>query len=117
VRGNPTIVHQVFGNLILNAVKFVPPGAQPLITIEGEEREGVARILVKDNGIGIAREHHDRIFGLFQRLHTVSEYPGTGVGLAIVRKGVERLGGRVTVQSEPGRGSCFCLELPLAEGA
>jgi PAS domain S-box-containing protein len=115
VRANPTIVQQVFGNLILNAVKFVPPGTRPIITIDGEQRGRMARVVVKDNGIGIAREHHDRIFGLFQRLHTGSEFPGTGVGLAIVRKGVERMGGRVTIQSEPGRGSCFGIELPLAE--
>jgi signal transduction histidine kinase len=67
---------------------------------------------VEDNGIGIAKEHQERIFGVFERLHRPEAYPGTGIGLAIVRKAMERMGGRAGVESEPGRGSRFYLELP-----
>jgi signal transduction histidine kinase len=72
---------------------------------------------VEDNGIGIAAAHQQQIFGLFQRLHTREKYGGTGVGLAIVRKGAERMGGRVGVESQTGEGSRFWLELPAAGGA
>ncbi|MFN3484690.1 MAG: sensor histidine kinase, partial [Planctomycetota bacterium] len=69
---------------------------------------------VEDTGIGVPREYWERIFRLFERLHTTQEYPGTGVGLAIVQKAVERMGGRVGVESEPGKGSRFWIELPAA---
>jgi len=72
------------------------------------------RLWVEDNGIGIAPAHQRQIFGLFQRLHTRDKYSGTGVGLAIVRKGAERMGGCVGVESQPGEGSRFWLELPTA---
>jgi signal transduction histidine kinase len=71
------------------------------------------RIWVEDNGIGIAPEHQGRIFGLFERLHSGGAYSGTGVGLAIVRKGAERMGGRVGVDSKVGKGSRFWVELPI----
>ena len=70
------------------------------------------RLWVEDNGIGIAREHCERIFGLFERLHTSEAYPGTGIGLALVRKGAERMGGKAGVESAPERGSRFWVELP-----
>jgi signal transduction histidine kinase len=98
-------------NLVQNAAKFVPPGKFPEITIRSEASPGRLRLLVEDRGIGIAPEHHDRIFGLFQRLHNDRAYPGTGIGLAIVRKAMERMGGRAGVTSEPGKGSSFWLEM------
>jgi signal transduction histidine kinase len=70
------------------------------------------RLWVEDNGIGIPPQHHEKIFGLFQRLHDNQAYPGTGIGLALVRKGAERLGGRAGVESQPGQGSRFWVELP-----
>jgi signal transduction histidine kinase len=72
---------------------------------------GLVRIWVEDNGIGIAPEHHERIFGLFHRLPDAQKYPGTGVGLALVRKGAERMNGRAGVESTPGTGSRFWIEL------
>jgi len=102
---------QALTNLIQNAAKFVLPGKVPDIVIRCDASAGGVRLLVEDRGIGIAPEYHDRIFGLFQRLHEDRTYPGTGIGLAIVRKAMERMGGRAGVASEPGQGSTFWLEL------
>ncbi len=102
-----------FVNLIANAVKFVAPGVAPQVRLRAEERAQTVRLWVEDNGIGIPPESLDRIFHVFQRLHT-TEFPGTGIGLAIVQKGMERMGGRVGVESTPGKGSRFWLELPKA---
>jgi signal transduction histidine kinase len=74
------------------------------------------RIWVEDNGIGIPKAAQQRIFDMFQRLHREDEYPGTGMGLTIVRKVAQRMGGAVFLESEPGRGSRFCVELPVAPG-
>ncbi|HXG61853.1 MAG TPA: PAS domain-containing protein [Planctomycetota bacterium] len=114
VLGDRTALSHVLTNLLSNAVKFVPPGAAPLVRVRAERRPGAVRIWVEDNGIGIAPEHHERIFGIFQRLHRPEEYPGTGIGLAIVRKAVERMNGRAGVESQPGEGSRFWVELPPA---
>ncbi len=112
--GHHATLVQVVGNLLSNAIKFVAPGVKPHVRVWAEECAEWVRLWVEDNGIGIAAEHHELIFRIFERLHGVETYPGTGVGLAIVRKGVERLGGRVGVESEPGRGSRFWVELPPA---
>ncbi len=112
VQGNEAALTQCFSNLLDNAVKFVRPGEVPQIEIEGEVSGGRARILVEDNGVGIPKELHERIFGIFQRGNNDSE--GTGIGLAIVRKAAERMGGKAGVESQPGQGSRFWLELPLA---
>ncbi len=111
VYGQRTILTQVFSNLIANGLKFVAPGVKPAIRVRGESRGGRARIWVEDNGIGIARDHQARIFDVFQRLHGQAQYPGTGIGLAVVRKGIERLGGLTGVESAPGQGSRFWFEL------
>ncbi len=106
----PTLVN-IVGNLIANSAKFVAADTQPDIHIEAGERQGWVRLWVRDNGIGIAAKDHERIFRLFERLHSDEKYPGTGLGLAIVRRGVLRMGGRVGVESEPGKGSRFWVEL------
>jgi len=107
-------LNMVLTNLIENAMKFTDPARPPVVRVWSEEKSGRVRLFVADNGIGIDPDHHEKIFGLFERLHDSSTYPGTGVGLAIVRKGVERMGGRVGVKSKTGEGSEFWLELPLA---
>jgi signal transduction histidine kinase len=107
-------LRHIFGNLIGNALKFIEPTLPPRMRIFTEAGTDSVRVWVEDNGIGIAPEHQTRIFGLFERLHSSSAYAGTGVGLAIVRKGVERMGGRVGVESKVGKGSRFWVELPIA---
>ena len=115
VHGNPTVLVQVLANLVENALKYVAEGVRPRIRIRAEERGARVRIWVEDNGIGIAPEHHRRIFEVFQRLHGVTQYSGTGIGLAVVRKGVERMGGSIGLESAPGEGSRFWFELKRAE--
>jgi signal transduction histidine kinase len=106
---------QILANLIGNALKFAAPSRQSVIRIHLEQGSGaLARMVVEDNGIGIDAVHQKKIFGLFERLHNNSIYPGTGIGLAIVRKGAERMGGRVGVESTPDVGSRFWIELPTA---
>jgi PAS domain S-box-containing protein len=114
VQGNPLLLNQILLNLLGNALKFVPPNVSPHVRIHAES-DGLVRLWVEDNGIGIKPEYHHRIFRVFERLHTANQYPGTGIGLAIVQKGVERMGGRVGVESAPGGGSRFWIELPTAE--
>ncbi|MDB6056088.1 MAG: Sensory box histidine kinase [Verrucomicrobiales bacterium] len=103
----------VFNNLLTNACKYVPESVTPHVNIKTEDRGQSVRIWVQDNGIGISKEYHEKIFRIFERLHG-SEYAGTGVGLAIVTKSITRMGGRVGVESEPDKGSRFWIELPKA---
>ncbi|HLY10458.1 MAG TPA: ATP-binding protein [Planctomycetota bacterium] len=115
VVGNRVFLSQVFSNLVSNAFKFVPEGVQPRVRIRTEAREsGWIRIWVEDNGIGIAPEYQERIWNVFERLNDAARYPGTGIGLAIVRRAVGRMGGRVGVESAEGQGSRFWVELPEA---
>ena len=107
----PTLV-QVLTNLLSNAIVYVVPGTPPRIRVRAEDRGGRTRVWVEDEGIGIAPEHQERIFHVFERLHGSETYPGTGIGLAIVRKGIERMGGTAGVESAPGAGSRFWIELP-----
>jgi PAS domain S-box-containing protein len=113
VLGNDALLTQCFSNLLGNAVKFVAPGVKPEVRVHAERRSRTARIWVTDKGIGIPRNAQGKLFGMFQKLDT--QYEGTGIGLAIVRKVVERMGGKVGVESEPGAGSRFWVELPIAE--
>jgi PAS domain S-box-containing protein len=115
VRGNRIMLDQVLTNLLSNAIKFVPPGVPPRVKIWSESHGGRICLSIEDNGIGIAPEFHDRIFGIFQRLNREEDYPGTGIGLAIVRKALERMGGRAGVESRCGQGSRFWIELAPAE--
>jgi PAS domain S-box-containing protein len=102
----------VLRNFLDNALKFVDPSRKPLIEIGGKETDQTWTIWVRDNGIGFDMAFHDRIFGIFQRLHRLEEYEGTGVGLAIVKKAMERMGGRAWAESTPGEGSTFYMEVP-----
>jgi PAS domain S-box-containing protein len=107
VLGEGTQLSQVFLNLISNAVKFVAPGVSPRVDVRAERAGRAWRFSVTDNGIGIVPEHRDRVFGMFKRLHGREDYAGTGIGLALVKKIVERHGGTIGVDAGPDGGSRF----------
>jgi signal transduction histidine kinase len=108
---------QAVANLLTNALKYAKPGKAPAIRIFAREGTTSTILTVADQGIGIAPEHHERIFKLFERLHTASTFPGTGLGLALARRAIERMGGRISVRSIVGEGSWFEIELPKADPA
>jgi signal transduction histidine kinase len=103
---------QALTNMVSNAIKFVRPDVVPMVTISAARTGGMVRVTIADNGIGIPESAQARIFDVFERLHSAEEYPGTGIGLAIVKKGIEHMGGRVGVESRPDAGSAFCIYLP-----
>jgi PAS domain S-box-containing protein len=114
VLGNQALLTQCFSNLLGNAVKFVAPDTMPQMRVRAEMLDGTARVWIENNGIGIAKDLQGRLFGMFQRL--TQDYEGTGMGLAIVRKVVERMGGKVGLESEEGKGSRFWVELRAVSG-
>jgi signal transduction histidine kinase len=114
VLANRASLHLVVVNLFSNALKFVAPGVTPDVRIWTEEKGAFLRLSVRDNGIGIPESLQNRIFGVFQRLHSTENYPGTGIGLAIVKKAAERMGGRIGLASAQGKGSTFWVELQAA---
>ena len=116
VLGDPSLLRQVWINLLSNAIKFVSKANRPRIVIDSAMREGAIEFAVSDNGCGFDPEYSDKLFGMFQRLHTEREYEGTGVGLAIVQRIVERHGGRVSAHSGPGAGAEFRFTLPVWPG-
>ncbi|NMG76048.1 sensor histidine kinase [Aromatoleum diolicum] len=105
----------ILRNLLGNALKFSANSTPPHIEIGCISENGTHRIWVRDNGIGFDMRHHDRIFDIFQRLHRSEDYPGTGIGLAIVRKAAQRMGGRCWGISEPDKGATFYVEWPIAD--
>ncbi len=114
VRTDPRQLEQVFANLVGNAIKYRRPEVPLDIRIAAKRANGMWEFSVSDNGIGIEPQYFDRIFEMFRRLHTHDKYEGTGIGLAVVKKIVERYGGSIRVESAPGEGSTFFFTLPAA---
>jgi PAS domain S-box-containing protein len=111
VKVDPVQMTQLFQNLVANAVKFHGPH-NPEIRVGAQRKERAWEIYVRDNGIGIEPQYFERIFMIFQRLHTRTQYKGTGIGLAVCKKIVERHGGKIWVESVPGEGSAFYFTIP-----
>ncbi len=113
IPGDLAMIRQVWANLISNAVKYSSRREQSTVSISGETAEGLAVFCVRDNGTGFDMRHADKLFGVFQRLHNRGDFEGTGVGLAIVKRIVERHNGRIWAESEPDKGAAFYFSLPL----
>lgn len=111
VRGSRVILAQVLANLLTNALKYTQPGVPPQVEIGAAESTNGVILQVRDYGIGIEKKYHSRIFEIFERLHGYTKYPGSGVGLAIARRAVDRMKGRIWIESAPGEGSTFFIEL------
>jgi PAS domain S-box-containing protein len=114
VRGDPSQLVQLFQNLLSNALKFRAPDRPVKIHVSAQKNADDWRIGISDQGIGIDPQYFEKIFLIFQRLHSRADYPGTGIGLALCKRIVERLGGRIWVESQPGHGTTFFFTLPAA---
>ncbi|MFM8314701.1 MAG: sensor histidine kinase, partial [Deltaproteobacteria bacterium] len=112
LQGNPVQWESVLGNLIRNALIYQDKDKSGEIRIWAEVAQNYYHVFVQDNGIGIASQYQQKIFEMFERLHSDSEYPGTGIGLALCKKIVQGWGGQISLDSEPGRGSTFCVSYP-----
>lgn len=115
MRGHPALLHQCVSHLLDNALKFVERGVKAKIRVWTESCGSDVRLWIEDNGIGIPKDSQDMVFGIFYRTHQIGHYAGTGVGLAIVSRGINRMGGTVGVESELGKGSRFWIQLPGAD--
>lgn len=116
VSGDETMISQILMNLLTNAAKFVAPGVTPHITVRAAPAGDRVKLVIEDNGIGIDPAFHEKAFEVFERLGAGERYAGTGIGLAIVRRAAELMGGRAGVDSALGKGSRFWIELPAAKG-
>lgn len=115
VQGDPVLLPRALQNLLHNALKFNVEGTPPKVTVDSySENEQTVVIRIKDNGIGIDPKYQKQIFGAFKRLHGIGEYPGAGIGLAVVKKIIDRHGGVITINSKSGAGSEFCISLKRA---
>jgi signal transduction histidine kinase len=112
VWANTIALEAILSNLISNALKFVRPDTKPRVRIWVQDKGDAIRLSVEDNGIGIEPKYQDRVFRVFERLHTTEQYPGTGIGLAIVQKAAQRIEASVGLRSTPGQGSTFWVDLP-----
>jgi light-regulated signal transduction histidine kinase (bacteriophytochrome) len=112
ISGDPILLRQVWVNLIANAVKFSARAEKPVIAIDARTDNGEVVFRVTDNGVGFDPAYAGKLFGMFQRLHAATDFEGTGVGLATVRRIVERHGGRVAANAGPQGGACFEFALP-----
>jgi len=110
-----TLLGQIFQNLIQNAIKYHSEGMPPVVHLSFEEVGNSLILKIKDNGIGIPKQQQQKVFEVFQRLHKHEKYPGTGIGLALVKKAVDKLGGEIKLESIPGKGSTFIVSLPKTE--
>jgi light-regulated signal transduction histidine kinase (bacteriophytochrome) len=115
IDANKTLLHQIFLNLIENALIYQKVDQQPIVQIACQQESDYAIISIQDNGIGIPEEYYEKIFNMFQRLHHDNEYSGTGIGLALVKKAVTLLDGDVWVESVLGEGSTFWVKLPAQQ--
>ncbi len=113
--GDPNMMRQVWTNLLSNAVKFSSKKDKPVISVWSDLEEGEIRYYVKDNGVGFDMRYSEKLFGVFQRLHGINEFEGTGVGLALVQRIVHKHGGWVKGEAEPGKGATFSFALPADE--
>ena len=116
VRGDKTLLMQIFANLLENGMIYQRPGVAPVLRVDCTIEPEAVVVRVADNGLGIDPEFHEKIFNVFQRLHSVEHYPGTGIGLAIVRRSVELLNGSIWLESTIGVGSQFYVKLPRPTG-
>ncbi len=114
-RGDAAMLRQVVQNLLANAVKYTSRETHPRITVDATIEAGWARYAVRDNGVGFDMKYANQLFRVFQRLHTADDFEGVGVGLALVKRIIDRHGGQVGVKAEPGQGAEFCFTLPLAD--
>lgn len=113
ITGDAVLITQLYQNLVSNALKFVPVDRKPKIRLTAMRSGDLWEMAVADNGIGIKPEHIDRLFKPFQRLHGRGEFEGTGIGLAICKKAVERHGGNIWIESQPGEGTQFKFTIPV----
>ena len=111
-RGEPGQLSQVFQNLVANAMKFTSPGLTPEVHVSTQREDGRVHVSVRDNGIGVDPGHAEQIFKMFQRLHSTEDYEGTGIGLAIAKKIVDRHGGQIRIGEAPGGGAVFTFDVP-----
>ncbi len=115
--GDPALLRQVWANLLANAVKFSSRREEAIVEVSGRREQGMTTYCIRDNGVGFDMAYYDKLFGVFQRLHGHAEFPGTGVGLAIVQRVVSRHGGRVWAEGAPDAGATFYFNLPRPEDA
>ncbi|MDD4977461.1 MAG: ATP-binding protein [Gallionella sp.] len=115
VHGDPALLHQVWENLIANAIKFCGKNVEPKVEIGMQTDGGETIFHVRDNGVGFDMKYADKLFGVFQRLHGINEFPGTGIGLAIAKRIINRHGGRIWAEAELGKGATFYFSIPDKE--